>query len=529
MASLALRGVALGASWVAPLAVNLACSASDAVPPELARRTAALEAVQFTPISNSTLPNARSHAGFVYDPAIDGSVAFGGHLPSDATLQGLRDTWVWDGVRWNSPPAGYPQRSFVSGIYDPSSGKLLSYGGYAATAYNNDTWEFDGLNWSSRFNLLTPGKRSSYGMAHDSSRGVTVLFGGYNGQWQGDIWEWDGTLWTERCTNSPCSTSPKPSARANATFVYDEARKVTLLFGGYGPGGSRSDTWLWNGSQFVLVKTAIMPSPRDSAAATYDPVTQRVLLFGGIQSDGVEQNDLWAWDGVQWQSIAQSTPATPRQGAGLAWDSKRRRGVLVGGEFLGKPVEPWEFTVSGNRCSSDLDCHQSSCLSGICASVSTNSGSGGSADPGAGGESANGGAAGDGGAGGATNESRGGNPTGAGGSLATSPTSEGATSGRAGSGGSGGSGSSGAGTQGGHAGSGSPMVQAGADSGGAGRDTGTEGTLAVVPSAAEDAVNFYACSVIGVAHGSPLDSRVCLSALAVGLLLVERRRRRHKP
>ena len=35
-------------------------------------------------------------------------------------------------------------------------------------------------------------------MAYDAARGVTVLFGGYDGaNYLGDTWEWNGTSWTQ--------------------------------------------------------------------------------------------------------------------------------------------------------------------------------------------------------------------------------------------------------------------------------------------------------------------------------------------
>src|SRR5262245_30251395 len=68
--------------------------------------------------------------------------------------------------------------------------------------------------------------RVDHGMAYDSLRGVTVLFGGWNGrEADGETWEWDGNTWTLRATTGP-------SPRTEHAMAYDSARGVTVLFGG---------------------------------------------------------------------------------------------------------------------------------------------------------------------------------------------------------------------------------------------------------------------------------------------------------
>ena len=48
-------------------------------------------------------------------------------------------------------------------------------------------------------------------MAYDSARGVTVLYGGYNGStYMTDTWEWNGTVWT------PSSAAASDSATSRA-------------------------------------------------------------------------------------------------------------------------------------------------------------------------------------------------------------------------------------------------------------------------------------------------------------------------
>ncbi len=75
-----------------------------------------------------------------------------------------------------------------------------------------------------------PTARMAHAVVYDSARGVTVLFGGWH--WVpshledlGDTWEWDGNTWTQRATDGP-------SPRHDHAMAYDSARGVTVLYGG---------------------------------------------------------------------------------------------------------------------------------------------------------------------------------------------------------------------------------------------------------------------------------------------------------
>lgn len=79
-------------------------------------------------------------------------------------------------------------------------------------------------------------------MAYDRGRGLTVLFGGTTLPgpiyWD-DTWEWDGATWSAR------TTANIPHARENHAVAYDSSRGVTVLFGGDYYGGQQplDDTW----------------------------------------------------------------------------------------------------------------------------------------------------------------------------------------------------------------------------------------------------------------------------------------------
>ena len=78
---------------------------------------------------------------------------------------------------------------------------------------------------------LYPTARYDHAMAHDSARGVTVMFGGDTyGRPDQQTWEWNATGWIQRRVSGP-------SARYRHAMAYDSARGVTVLFGGWPAGG----------------------------------------------------------------------------------------------------------------------------------------------------------------------------------------------------------------------------------------------------------------------------------------------------
>ncbi len=180
-----------------------------------------------------------------------------------------------------------------------------------------------------------PSARGAHGMACDSVRGVTVLFGG--GDYLADTWEWNGVAWTRRDV-------PGPSGRLAHKMVYDTCRDVTVLFGGYvGPGAHSRETWEWNGSAWTLRSTS-GPCARGSFAMAFDSRRCRTVLFGGYC--GGIQGDTWEWDGSAWTQRATTGPS-PRQNVPMVYDSSRGVCVLFGGDtgggYPGLSDETWEW------------------------------------------------------------------------------------------------------------------------------------------------------------------------------------------
>ena len=92
--------------------------------------------------------------------------------------------------------------------------------------------------------------------------------------------------------------SAGPSARYDASMVYDAATRNTVLFGGSGSAPS-AETWTWNGSGWTQMSPGASPPALRGAAMAYDAFTHDVVLFGGLTAAGAT-NGTWTWDGTTW-------------------------------------------------------------------------------------------------------------------------------------------------------------------------------------------------------------------------------------
>ncbi len=163
-------------------------------------------------------------------------------------------------------------------------------------------------------------------------------------------------IWRSR--NDP---SPRPTQRIGTAVVYDPDRRVSVLFGGYGPVSSvlsdyLADHWEYDGVEWVLRTPAVKPPKRREHAMAYDSDRRRVMLFGGYPSGLLPgSSDLWEYDGVTWtlrkpSSDADSPPLMSGQWPLLAYDSLRAKLVMVRGVASGvsSNSETWEYDAADN-------------------------------------------------------------------------------------------------------------------------------------------------------------------------------------
>lgn len=300
----------------------------------------------------SVAPPAREYHALAYDSDRANAVLFGG-CPDFYCSSLWGDTWIWDGTAWAqaSPVTAPPARAYHALAYDPARRVTLLFGGYAGETacpplgYCNDLWAWDGSTWAQVSPATAPSARIGHALAYDSTRGVIILFGGYDssGALLNDTWEWNGSTWVQ------ANPALQPPRRAYHALAYDSSRGVTVLFGGTGDcGGYCSDTWEWNGTTWTQRAPEPMPPARRRHALIYDAARGAVVLFGGEGASGL-LSDTWEWDGTAWtQPLAQTptpthTPvvatATPtptdrpaaRQAHALAYDDQRQVILLFGG------------------------------------------------------------------------------------------------------------------------------------------------------------------------------------------------------
>jgi hypothetical protein len=207
-------------------------------------------------------------------------------------------------------------------------------------------------------------------MAYDSTRGVTVLFGGDTGSFDafyGDTWEWDGEEWRMVCAEGePCAGGL--TGRWGHQVAYDQERGKVVMFGGcktfepstYTCTSYSDETWEWDGVSWTQVcgsgTACAGPGGRMTAPMVFDRVDGVVVMHGGCTtytggSCSVRTDETWTFNGSVWNQVcgsgtACSGPAVDQHG--LAFDSARDRVVLFGGRDAGGySGKTWEWNGAG--------------------------------------------------------------------------------------------------------------------------------------------------------------------------------------
>lgn len=138
-------------------------------------------------------PAARDSHGMSYDPVSKLMVLFGGW---NATAE-FRDTWAYDPARgtWiDLAPAGEvpSNRAMQQMVYDPRVERLMMFGGGSGTKVLEDTWQFDVAAKSWRVATLTgnsPPARTGYALVYDPTTQRILMFGGFDGRaFFNDLW-----------------------------------------------------------------------------------------------------------------------------------------------------------------------------------------------------------------------------------------------------------------------------------------------------------------------------------------------------
>lgn len=307
-----------------------------------------------------TCPTGRSDSGLVDDPALGSVLMFGGYAY-------LGDTWSYSAGTWNPVHlSGTPgARWDASFAWDPLASDILLFGGFDGTSLG-DTWTFANGVWTEIDSSVSctvstcPTARLGAGLAWDGTDDYMVLFGGMTptGGYDRDTWYFSHGTWTEIMAGGSCTATTCPSARSNASMVWDAQDDEVILFGGYG-GAYENDTWAFSAGSWkeVLASTACTtlapcPSPRELAGVAQAPLpTGGVLLFGGATASG-NTNDTWTFKGGAWTDVLSNTqckaqtsicPST-REGAAVSFDPALNLVALFGGWTTHGVDDSWVFS-----------------------------------------------------------------------------------------------------------------------------------------------------------------------------------------
>ncbi|HYI07866.1 MAG TPA: kelch repeat-containing protein [Thermoanaerobaculia bacterium] len=173
-------------------------------------------------IRNNQRPPHRGLFAMWYDPLQKKVLLYGGLGRGSVNERITRysDMWSFNGTAWTKIETTTPGTRFGPQIaVNPTTGKLLLFGGLRAETidedsirqfFDNDTWEWDGAagKWTELDPATLPDPRENGSMTWDPVTGQLVMFGGYaNGFFRSDIWAWNGTNWVVR---------PEPSGRGRS-------------------------------------------------------------------------------------------------------------------------------------------------------------------------------------------------------------------------------------------------------------------------------------------------------------------------
>ena len=200
------------------------------------------DGVDWTQGSPSNLPSARMMTALAYDSVNSCMLMFGG-----LGLGTLGDTWSWNGTDWTQlSPAHSPAARGEFGMVSARAtvvlhgGRTITSGGFVVL---QDTWLWNGVDWQTVTTTVSPPAVYSFGMTYDPARDVVVRFGGFSPTNSAETWLLTGSTWIR-------DPSIGPSARGNMSLVYDQARGNVLLYGGYLNASTSSiaysDTWTYS-------------------------------------------------------------------------------------------------------------------------------------------------------------------------------------------------------------------------------------------------------------------------------------------
>lgn len=192
---------------------------------------------------------------------------------------------------------------------------------------------------------IAPSARAGAAVAWDALDGYVLLFGGIGpAGYLSDTWIFTSGRWAS------LTPSVHPSARSGSGIAFDPWLGAVVLFGGKNATGALGDTWWFAGGRWSLETPSIAPSPRDGSQAAYDSSARTLVLFGGRNASNAPLNDTWTYSGGPWTRWNGTIAPTPRLGATLTDDPPQAGVLLFGGSngTIGNVLgDSWKFNGTG--------------------------------------------------------------------------------------------------------------------------------------------------------------------------------------
>lgn len=282
-------------------------------------------------------PPARYGSGFAFDAARGSLLMMGG---SDGAP--TRETWAYTAGDWVDKTTIHPLTYQSSFVVDESRNERLLFGGVdGSNRVSSQCWiEKNGARRRGP-NLTGSAYAAS---AFDASTNEVVSFGGLlqitPRQYSGVTQLWNGEAWTD------VTPTFSPSARAASAVAFDAKRNQVVLYGGADASGVVGDTWVWSGATrtWTLKAPAHSPPPLSDSSAVYDRVHEKVVVFGGVSSDYALRSQTWLWDGTDWTEYTGTIHPSERARPGFSWDAIHDTGILYGGAADGGALsDTWEW------------------------------------------------------------------------------------------------------------------------------------------------------------------------------------------
>ncbi len=298
-------------------------------------------------------PDLSGHA-MAYNPHEQNTVLYCGKEPNGVSTE----TYLWDGQTWtgvDSPANPGEIQSHCMAYMDSLDGVVL-HGGWKRDApggVNDKLWLFRNQTWNELTPPIIPGPKAGAEMVYDSIRERLVLFGWVSADYYtpnhyddqevtGETWEFNGNIWNQVLTNH------QPPGLWGFGMAFDSCRGVTVLFGGNSESGYYNKTWEYSGFDWTLIDPATTsPSRRTDMGFTFDQHRCRVVMHGGVQNLEPGFDETWEWDGYDWYLIEPTGGrAAPYHSTAMIYDSARKCSMIYGGGQEGITVETFVYRHS---------------------------------------------------------------------------------------------------------------------------------------------------------------------------------------